>query len=322
MEERLESMSIEITKNCNFKCKFCFASSNKCSLSEDTIPQEHYDRIIEQIKLNNLKKVTITGGEPLCCGTHFLSFVQLLSENGITINLNTNLSLMNDDFADAYTRYIGNEFYVFTSLLSADEDNCDKMTGVKGSYQSIIRGIRCCKKHGIKISMNFTISKDNANDIELIPQFVEKYGIDRVCISRVIPPIYDRYSESNSLSNSDIIKIADTLVQINESLGIPVTSSHPLPLCIIGDNPRYSVIEAQRCRTGTKYCAVNLHTGDVIACSQENHVYGNVYSETLFEIWDKMRIDHGILNLKEKCIDCSLLSKCGGECRWSGCSTC
>lgn len=162
--------------------------------------------------------------------------------------------------------------------------------------------------------MNYTISKDNVDDIELIPGFVKKYEIDRVSISRVIPPIYDRYSVTNFLSNFDIRKIVDILVQINEGLGIPVTSSHPLPLCIIGDDPRYDVIENQRCRTGTKYCAVNLHSGDVIACSQENHVYGNIFTESLFEIWEKMRLDHGILNLKEKCINCSLLSKCGGEC--------
>lgn len=314
MEEMLESMSIEITKKCNFKCKFCFASSNRYSLSEADIPQEYYNRIVEQIKLNKLKKVTITGGEPLYCEEKFLSFVKLLSENGITINPNTNLSLMNDTFADAYSKYIGNNFYVFTSLLSADETNCDKITGIKGSFWSILQGIKCCQKHGIKISMNYTISKDNVDDIELIPGFVKKYEIDRVSISRVIPPIYDRYSVTNFLSNFDIRKIVDILVQINEGLGIPVTSSHPLPLCIIGDDPRYDVIENQRCRTGTKYCAVNLHSGDVIACSQENHVYGNIFTESLFEIWEKMRLDHGILNLKEKCINCSLLSKCGGEC--------
>ena len=318
----LESMSIEITKQCNFKCKFCFASSNLYSSCEMDIPQENYNRIIEQIKLNKLKKVTITGGEPLYCGELFLSFVKMLSENDVTVNLNTNLSLMNDTFANTYSKYIGNDLYIFTSLLSANEMNCDRITGIKGSFQSILQGIKCCKEHGIKISMNFTISKDNVDDIELIPQFVKNYEIDRVSISRVIPPIYDRFSKTNSLSNSDIIKIADTLVRINEELGIPVTSSHPLPICVIGDNPRYNIIEAQRCRTGTKYCAVNLHSGDVIACSQENHVYGNIYTEPLFEIWKKMRLDHGIMNLKEKCINCSLLSKCGGECRWSGCSTC
>lgn len=322
MEEKLESMSIEITKKCNFRCNFCYASSNKTPAREAYISDDKIERLIHEIKVNNLTKVTITGGEPLFEHEVFLRVLKKLHENHITINLNTNISLMTDQIAQEIKDYIGAEFFVFTSLLSADENTCDSITGIPGSYKRVIEGIRCCKRNGLKVSLNFTISRDNVKDLNLIDNFVKQHGIERVSISRVIPPSYERDLERNVLSRKEITQIANTLVMLNREYGISVTSSHPLPLCIIGNDGKYDVIEAQRCRTGLRYCAVNLLTGNVFACSQENKDYGNIYEQSLYDCWLAMKDEHGINNLAEKCRTCNLLSKCGGECRWSACTVC
>lgn len=322
MSDRLESMSIEITKKCNFRCRFCYASSNHPLLEEKTITDEMIDRVIGEIKKNELVKVTITGGEPLFDHDLFLRILKRLHESNIIINLNTNISLMTDEIAQEIREYIGEEFYIFTSLLSPNEKTCEKVTGIKGSYRKVIEGIKCCKRNGLKTSVNFTISRDNVDDLDLIKPFVKQYGIERVSISRVIPPSYDRDSKNNMLSEREIKKIADILVDINTELAIPVTSSHPLPLCVIGQDCKYDIIESQRCRTGLRYCAMNLVTGNVFACSQENKIYGNIYDEDLHECWLRMKDEHGLLNLAEKCRECDLLTQCGGECRWSACAIC
>ena len=322
MKDKMESMSIEITKKCNFRCNFCYASSNRAILQEDYVSDDKIDRLIHEIKENKLRKVTLTGGEPLFEHELFLRMLKKLYENEITINLNTNISLMTDQIAQEIKDYIGSEFYVFTSVLSPNESNCDLIIGVSGSYKRVIEGIRCCKRNGLKVSVNFTISRDNVKDLNLINEFVKEHNLDRVSISRVIPPYYERNSERDVLTGEEIIQIADTLVLIHTKYGIPVTSSHPLPLCIIGNDAKYDVIEAQMCRTGLRYCAVNLHTGDVFACSQENKNYGNIYEQSLYDCWLAMKEEHGIHNLAQKCQKCNLLDRCGGECRWSACTVC
>lgn len=322
MEERLESISIEITKRCNFRCNFCYASSNKIPVKEEYISDDKIERLIHEIKENKLAKVTITGGEPLFEHELFLRIIRKLHENGITLNLNTNISLMTDYIAQEIKEYIGSEFYIFTSLLSAKERTCDLITGISGSYKSVIEGIRCCKRNGLKVSVNFTISRDNVKDLELIDDFVKQNEIERVSISRVIPPSYERNLERDILTEGEIIQIADTLVLLHKKYGISVTSSHPLPLCVIGNDNKYDIIESQMCRTGLRYCAVNILTGNVFACSQENRNYGNIYKQSLYECWLAMKDEHGILNLAEKCQECDLLNRCGGECRWSACTIC
>lgn len=322
MEEKLESMSIEITKRCNFRCNFCYAGSNKTPVREEYISDEKIERLINEIKVNGLKKVTITGGEPLFEHELFLRMIKKLHQNHITINLNTNISLMTDQIAQEIKDYIGCDFYVFTSLLSADENTCDSITGIPGSFRQVVEGIRCCKRNGLRVSVNFTISRDNVKDLGLIDNFVEENKIERVSISRVIPPSYERNLERDILTGDEVSQIADTLVMLHDKYGISVTSSHPLPLCVIGNDEKYDVIEAQRCRTGVRYCAVNLLTGNVFACSQENKNYGNIYNQSLYECWLAMKDEHGLKNLAEKCQKCNLLSRCGGECRWSACTVC
>lgn len=322
MNDKLQSMSIEITKRCNFRCKFCYASSNMERANEAKISEEKLDELIYQIKINNLEKVTLTGGEPLMEHALFLRIIKKLRENNIVINLNTNISLLTDKIAGEILKYIGKEYFIFTSLLSPSEETCDEITGIQGSYKKIIAGIECGKRHGLKLSVNFTISKDNIDDLMLIPQFVEDHTLDRVSISRVIPPSYDRTSEKNILNQYEIKSIANMLVEINKKYNIPVTSSHPLPLCVIGNKQKYKIIESQRCWTGVKYCAVNLHSGNVFACSQEEKNYGNIYQDGLYDCWLKMKDEHGLLILDKKCVKCELLDECGGECKWSACTIC
>lgn len=318
----LESMSIEITKSCNFKCKFCYASSNFKPVKEPYVTNEMIQHVVSEVKKNNLKKITITGGEPLVNKELFTRVAKAFCDAGITINLNTNISLFDDEICNLYKQYIGSDFYVFTSLLSPKRETCNSIIGVPNGYESIINGIECCKKNGIKVSLNFTISKDNSSDVFLIPDFVKKHNIDRVSISRVIPPSYNRNDVKNILPIDDVKLIADTLVDIHSCLGIPVTSSHPLPLCVIGEDRKYDVIEGTMCKTGVNYCAVNLVTGNVIACSQENKSYGNIYKTSLYDCWKEMSKQRKHYNLADKCIDCPLLTRCGGECKWSACTIC
>jgi radical SAM protein with 4Fe4S-binding SPASM domain len=320
--DSLETMTIEITKKCNFRCKFCFASSNKVISEEQYVDDDKLNRVIEQIKKNNLYKVTITGGEPFVDIELFERLVYKLSENNITINLNTNLSLVNKDNINLIEKYIEKDFYIFTSLLSPIAVNCDKITGIKGSFISVTKAIRLCKMYGIRLSVNFTISKDNIDDISSIKEFAKINDIDRVSISMVIPPSYDRKKYQNELSNKEIMQIADALVEIHNDLGVSVATSHPIPLCIIGKDSKYDVIESQRCRTGYNYCALNLQSGSVFACSQEEKIYGNIYHEDLDYIVTRMQREHMDMNLNNKCLECDLLSRCGGTCKWSGCNIC
>lgn len=315
----LEYVTIEITKTCNFRCRFCFAGSNQSGTKATPISIAQMEHVLDELKKERIKKVTLTGGEPLTSRQELYWFMRNLSDSGIDINLNSNLSLVDEEFIKNYVRYVGREIYIFTSMLSPRREMCDYMTGVPGSYERIIEGFLKCHDNGIRISVNFTLDQENADDINLIPDFCQRYHVDRVSISQVIPPFYDRKSPSYIMLEQQMKSIANTLVSIHKTLGIDVASSHPIPLCVIGDLPEYRDIQWERCRTGTKYCAINLRSGEVFACSQENRVYGNIYQDNLHRCWLNMVPDHGINLLKPSCQACEMLSQCGGECIWNGC---
>lgn len=317
--DHLEYATIEITKRCNFMCRFCFAGSNRATTEPIMITTNHLEHIMSELLAEGVSKVTLTGGEPLMDQDTLIWFFRELARHHIAINLNTNLSLLNSSVLDEYIRCGGKNTYIFTSLLSPDKTTCDYMTGIKGSFEQIVNGINLCHRKGIKLSVNFTLDQENFRDLELIPVFAKQHQLERVSISQVIPPYYNRDGKEYLLLCEQLKAIAETLVSIHEELLIPVASSHPIPLCVVGDDPRYEAIEVEQCRTGTRYLAINLRTGDVFACSQEHRIYGNIFEESLHTCWQRMRPNYGLKLLKPRCRNCGMLNKCGGECIWNGC---
>lgn len=321
MVDKLDYVTIEITKQCNFRCRFCYTGSNQASLSHPKSSISMRERILEQLVLERISKVTLTGGEPLLDKETLLWFFRELHKRNIQINLNTNLSLLDDEVLNEYLICVGKDIYIFTSLLSPCREKCDYMTGVIGSYDRIINGLSQCHNKGIKVSVNFTLGQDNICDLDKVLTFSQHHHLERVSISQVIPPYYDRKSQTYFMLCEQMKAIAETLVKIHDEMNIPVASSHPIPLCIVGEDSRFSIIEMTRCQTGTRYCAINLPTGNVFACSQEHRNFGNVYKEPLRDCWLRMCRSHGIKMLKPRCRKCNLLQRCGGECKWNGCIT-
>lgn len=80
--------------NCNLRCSFCdtryaiYPESTKLILT----PTETIDQI-NQLSDNKIKKLTITGGEPLLQTKELIELIRLLEQNGYLTSIETNGSL-------------------------------------------------------------------------------------------------------------------------------------------------------------------------------------------------------------------------------------
>ena len=205
-----------------------------------------------------------------------------------------------------------------TSLLSIYKNECDKITGHDGNYDSIIKGIKMCRQHQLNVCINITVTRSSISCLHDLKQFLMELDIQRISISSVVPPANDRNNKEYVLLPEDYRLIFDTLTEIQHDLGIEVASSKPLPLCLMGGNRDCSKIETSPCTVSTNRFAVDCCSGNVLLCSlynQSDKSFGNIYVDDLKTIWDNiagMNID----NINEKCTNCINLKKCGGMCKW------
>ena len=85
---------LQITTRCNMRCKHCFLSATG---SGTDMPYARIQSdIIKKLVESNVKKVTLTGGEPLL-NPDFLDIVMALDNVGIESCICTNASLVTDE---------------------------------------------------------------------------------------------------------------------------------------------------------------------------------------------------------------------------------
>lgn len=311
-------IDLVLNHDCNHKCIHCYnpwRMNTDCVYFDLNEMMYKADVLIKELAKNNIWSVILTGGEPLLHPELLIHIINRCKEYDISTGLNTNLTLINDEIASRLVDECSWNNIILTSLPSLDEDCCDKITKVPGSYKRIMKGIAICKAHGLKVGINTVITKDNIGDLKNYVDFVKNMKIDYVSISQVIPPIYDVENPIYYLNDEDLISIADTLLEIKKQCKIEIGSVTPLPLCILKDATKYLSVLDTTCMAGVSKCTVELESGKVFACSHEECEYGNIYVDGLEYCWGKMVGWSRNEYINEECVSCNWLYLCGGECR-------
>lgn len=316
-------VDIVLNQDCNHKCAHCYNPwRDQCNKKEEYNTESvinNIDVIASELKIANVWSAILTGGEPLLHSEVLFHCIEKLSEFGVSMSINTNLTLITPEIIDRLLTDHNWKNIILTSLPSLDESLCDEITRVKGSYRKIIDAITLCVEKGIRIGINTVITKKNIGDLAEYVTFVKEYKVEYVSISIVIPPSYDVDNSDYYLDDSDIIAIADTLLKLKSETGIEVGSVTPLPLCILKDADKYIPILDTTCLAGVSKCSIDAVSGAVFACAHEEKGYGNILSDGLQKCWNTMGEWSTVSHLTEECRECKWLFICGGECRMMKC---
>lgn len=316
-------VDIVLNQDCNHKCVHCYNPwRDQCNKKEKYNSEKvisNIDVIVSELKKANVWSAILTGGEPLLHPEVLFYCIEKLNEIGVSMSINTNLTLITPQIIEALTEKYKWNNIILTSLPSLNESLCDEITCIKGSYRRIIDAIDLCAEKGIRVGINTVVTKKNICDLQKYVAFVRKHKVEYVSISIVIPPSYDVKNVNYYLDNKDIVEIADTLLELQNDIGIEVGSVTPLPLCVLKDADKYISILDTTCLAGVSKCTIDAVTGEVFACAHEETGYGNILIDGLQKCWNNMDFWSNVDHLSEECKKCKWLFICGGECRMMKC---
>jgi radical SAM protein with 4Fe4S-binding SPASM domain len=227
--------------------------------------------------------------------------------------------------------------YVGVSLDGMEDVN-DRFRRKKGAFRDALKGIRNCKKVGLKVGLRFTINKLNMDQMEPIFDLLEEEDIPRVCFYHLV--YAGRGSElmeqdlSHNESRMAINLIMDRTKDLHER-GIPkevlTVDNHAdgpyIYLRMLKENsPRSDeVLQLLKMNEGNS-------SGRGIGCISwdgsvhadqfwRHHSFGNVLEKPFSRIWTDLS-DPLMARLKDKkryvkgrCAECRWLDICGGNFR-------
>jgi len=172
-------LRISITDRCNYKCVYC-RSGNEGAIYED-LPFSEYLRIVRLFAGMGIKKVRITGGEPLL-RKGVIEFVQELSrlrtveDHPLDIAVTTNghvLAEMARPLKDAGLRR------VTVSMDAVDPEGFARITRVPTGFARVLAGIRSANREGLDpLKVNCVLMR-GFNDDQIIPfgKFAREEGV-------------------------------------------------------------------------------------------------------------------------------------------------
>ncbi len=156
---------ISVTDRCDFRCVYCMAENMTFLPKKDLLTLEELDRLSTAFIELGVKKIRLTGGEPLVRRDIMTLFRSLgrhlatgaLEELTVTTN-GSQLERFADELVDAGVRRVN------VSVDTLDKENFEKITRW-GKYDKVMAGIRAAKAAGLAVKIN-AVALKGVNDSE------------------------------------------------------------------------------------------------------------------------------------------------------------
>lgn len=183
---RISYLRLSVTDRCDLRCKYCMAEQPDFLPRAELLTIEELEQLSRAFIARGVRKIRVTGGEPLVRRNVMQLFRQLgehlgqgLDELTLTTNA-TQLSKYAADLAAAGVRRIN------ISLDSLDPDIFARITR-RGNLAAVLRGVDAAQAAGLKVKLNtVALKNDNADQIPAMVEWAHGCGID-ITLIEVMP---------------------------------------------------------------------------------------------------------------------------------------
>ena len=178
----IRDLRVSITDRCNFRCVYCmpkeFFGSNHAFLHrKQLLTFEEIERSVRAFVANGVKKVRITGGEPMV-RKDLGELISILSEiAGVEdLSMTTNASLLTLD--KARELYDAGLSRITISLDAIDDQVFHSINDVKFPVEKVLEGIENARAAGMSpIKVNMVVAR-GMNEHEILPMVRQFRGTD------------------------------------------------------------------------------------------------------------------------------------------------
>jgi len=165
-QRKISYVRVSVTDRCDFRCTYCMSEDMEFLPKKDVLSLEELDRLCNTFIDLGVKKLRITGGEPLVRKNIMQLFSNLGKKLGHgleELTLTTNGSQLDRYAKDLFDNGVRR---INVSLDSLDKDKFKKITRI-GDLDKVVSGIMAAKKAGLKIKIN-TVALKEINDNEIL----------------------------------------------------------------------------------------------------------------------------------------------------------
>jgi cyclic pyranopterin phosphate synthase len=212
----LRDLRISVTDRCNFRCVYCmpkevYGRDHRFLERRELLTFEEITRVARTFVSAGVKKIRITGGEPLV-RRDLERLIEQLAELDVDLTLTTNGSLLPQKaqaLADAGLRRIT------VSLDSLDDAIFRALNDVDFSVERVLDGIDAAAAAGLPVKVNAVI-KRGVNDDQVVP--LAAFFRERGHTLRFIE--YMDVGHTNGWRLDDVVPAKEIVALLDTSFGV------------------------------------------------------------------------------------------------------
>jgi cyclic pyranopterin phosphate synthase len=214
---RLQDLRISVTDRCNFRCVYCmpkevYGRSYRFLERRELLTFEEIERLARVCVARGVRKLRLTGGEPLVRREIECLVEQLAAIPGVDVTMTTNGSLLPQrarSLANAGLKRIT------VSLDSLDDATFRAMNDVDFPLERVLAGIEAAAAAGLAVKVN-TVVKRGVNEESVLP--LARYFRGSGHILRFIE--YMDVGHTNGWRLDDVVPAAEIVRLLDGEFGL------------------------------------------------------------------------------------------------------
>lgn len=309
-------VSLEITTQCNLKCKHCYTASGSKNFS--SVDTNLVIKLIDELSYYGCEFLAIGGGEPLLY-RNINRVIQYATSKGVEVELVSNGILFTDEIIDEL--YNSGLKYVQISL---DGDSSETYSKIRGAdhFVDVINNIK-----KVNCKFNTTVStvlcRYNYDKIFDIIKIADSLNVASYRILKFIETGRGKYNvDKLRISPEEFEMFINNLKNLRNKFHIPIRIDENMMENFSRKKIPWLGNGLYGCPAGRSTLSIDSF-GNVYPCSFLNYIElicGNIKDSSLLDIWKTSTILKEFRNMSSldgKCNRCKHKINCQGGCRAS-----
>lgn len=169
-----------LIRRCNLSCRHCYSASTDKDFSGELTTAEVV-ATLAHLRAAGVPALILSGGEPLLRPDLF-DIAAEAKRLGFHLSLSTNGTLVDDTLA---ARIAAARFDYVGISIDGLPDLHDRFRGKDGAHAAALAGIRHCRRRELNVGLRFTVTQDNAAQLDDMLAVMRAEGVGKFYLSHL-----------------------------------------------------------------------------------------------------------------------------------------